>query len=341
MSTLTTKPKVAVFESIDWENEIFRQELEGFDVQFFSEEIEENRDTSDLKEFEVLSGFIYSRFNRKVLEQLPKVRLITTRSTGFDHIDLEYCKERGITVCNVPTYGENTVAEHTFALILCLSRNVHEAWLRTIRGDFSMQGLMGFDLKDKVLGVVGTGHIGLRVIKIAKGFGMNVIAYDVKKNPFMSEFLGFKYVGLDELLQKSDIISLHAPYNKHTHHLINQGNISLIKKGALLINTARGGLVETPALIKALDDGILAGAGLDVLEGEDLIKEERQLLSTNYPVDNLKMLLSNHILLRRDNVIITPHIGFNSREAIMRILMTTASNIRAFYQNAPENVVGG
>ena len=157
----------------------------------------------------------------------------------------------------------------------------------------------------------------------------------------MEEVLRFEYTTMENLLKSADIITLHAPYNKHTHHLINKENIKWVKRGALLINTARGGLVDTDALVWALDEGILSGAGLDVLEGEDLIKEEHQLLSKNFSTESLKTLLSNHILLHRDNVVITPHIGFNSHEANLRILETTVTNIRAFFFGKTENIIGG
>ena len=292
-----------------------------------------------LRSLEVLSVFIYSRVTAQTLRQMPRLKLIATRSTGYDHIDLAACKKRRIAVANVPFYGENTVAEHTFALILALSRKTHEGYLRTIRGNFSFKGLQGFDLQGKTIGIVGTGHIGIHAIRIAKGFGMNVVAFDPKKSEFLADTLGFAYVSLDQLLARADIISLHAPYNKHTHHLINKGNINKLKKGALLINTARGGLVETEALALALDQGILAGAGLDVLEGEDLIKEERQILAKDFSGDQMKTLLQNHILLNRDNVIITPHIAFDSKEALQRILDTTVSNIQVFLAGKPENLV--
>lgn len=310
----------------------------GYVVRLFSERAEEVN-AATLRGADIISVFIYSHVTAAVLKKAPRLKLVATRSTGFDHIDLDACKKRGIAVSNVPFYGENTVAEHTFALILALSRKVHQAYFRTIRGDFSFEGLEGFDLKDKTLGIIGTGHIGIHAIRIAKGFGMKVIAHDVFKNTFMAETLGFEYVSFDDLLGKSDIISLHAPYRKETHHMINKDNIKKIKKGALLINTARGGLVETEALALALDQKILAGAGLDVLEGEELIKEERQILSTEYPVDRLKTLLQNHILLNRENVVITPHIAFNSKEAFLRILETTISNIRAFLSGKPDNLV--
>lgn len=305
----------------------------------FHEEKIESAEPAALKKAEVLSIFIYSRITADVLKKAPRLKLIATRSTGFDHIDIAACRKRKIMVVNVPFYGENTVAEHTFALILALSRKVHQAYFRTIRGDFSFEGLQGFDLKGKTIGIVGTGHIGLHAVRIAKGFGMNVIASDPAKDSLAAETLGFEYVPFDALLADSDIISLHAPYNPSTRHMINKDDIKKIKRGALLINTARGALVETEALALALDQGLLAGAGLDVLEGEELIKEERQILSHEFSVDRLKTLLQNHILLNRENVVITPHIGFNSREAFLRILDTTVGNIRAFLEGKAENEV--
>ena len=293
------------------------------------------------KKFNVISVFIYSRINKEVISSLPSLKLITTRSTGFDHIDLKEAKKRKILVCNVPFYGENTVAEHTFALILSLSRNVHKSYLRTLRGDFSIEGLKGFDLKDKVLGVIGAGHIGLHVIRIAKGFGMQVLASDAHQNKFLAEVLGFKYVSLDNLLRNSHIITLHVPYTKSTHHLINRENINLIKKGAILINTSRGAVVDSEALIEALDKKILSGVGLDVLEGEELIKEEKQLLYDKKKLEVLANLVKGHILLSRDNVVFTPHIGFYSQEALERILETTVGNIFRFLEGRPQNVVTG
>ena len=289
----------------------------------------------------ILSVFIYSSLTARLLRRLPSLRLIATRSTGFDHIDVASCRTRRVTVANVPSYGENTVAEHTFALILALSRNIHKAYVKTIKGDFSLEGLQGFDLKGKTLGVVGGGHIGMHVIKMAKGFGMEVLVSDVRKNVFLSEVLDFRYVPLEALLRHSDIVSLHVPYMASTHHLMNRRTFALMKRGALLINTARGGLVETDALVWALDEGLVGGAGLDVLEGEELVKEERQLLSKDFSKEKLATALRNHILLHRENVVITPHIAFDSREALQRILETTVNNIAGFLGGAPVNLVAG
>ena len=287
----------------------------------------------------ILSVFVHSQVTAEVLDAMPRLRMIATRSTGYDQIDLATCNRRGIPVANVPRYGENTVAEHTFGLILSLSRKIHKAYQRTVAGDFSLLGLEGFDIKGKTIGVVGAGSIGLHVVRIAKGFGMQVITFDVRPNPLIAEVLGFDYVSLDELFARADIITLHAPYSAATHHLINMESIRRIKRGALLINTARGALVDTEALLAALDEGILSGAGLDVLEGEDLTDDEERLLHGPESGEQLRQLIRRHILLRRPDVVITPHMAFYSQEAMARILETTVENIRAFLAGSPQNVV--
>ncbi len=240
----------------------------------------------------------------------------------------------------MPYYGENTVAEHTFALILNLTRKIHKAWERTRRLDFSQAGLRGTDLRGKTLGVIGVGSIGKHVIRMANGFEMKIIAYDIFKNKRLAKELNFRYAGFDYLLKNSDIITLHCPYNSKTHHLINKNNINKIKKGALLINTARGALVETDALVKALDKSILSGAGLDVLEEECHVKEDHQVMSKNFPKKcDMHLILENHILAKKDNVIVTPHNAFNSVEALQRILGTTADNIKGFLKRKVVNEV--
>lgn len=332
--------KITFFETKDWEEDSLKENLSDHSLKFYKEPLSvENVD--QVNETEIISVFIYSKIGREILDKLPQLKLITTRSTGFDHIDLEEAQRREVTVCNVPTYGENTVAEHTFGLILSLSRNIHQAYVRTLREDYRIEGLKGFELKGKTLGVVGAGHIGLHVIRIAKSFGMEVIAFDVNEDDFLAEVLGFSYVSLEELLGSSDIITLHVPDNKHTHHLINRESIKLIKEGAVLINTSRGGIVDTEALIEALDKGILAGAGLDVIEGEELIKEEKQLLYEMDKMDVLGDLVKGHILLSKENVVFTPHIGFYSQEALERILSTTVKNIECFLQDSAQNIVTG
>jgi D-lactate dehydrogenase len=331
--------RIAFFEIQAWEIPLLREKLSEHQLSFHPEKVHE-ADLGSLQDVEVLSVFIYSQVNARVLESLPRLRLIATRSTGFDHIDAATCRGRGVEVSTVPSYGENTVAEHTFALILALSRHIHKSYVRVLQGNFSRDGLTGFDLKGKTLGVLGAGRIGLHVIKIGRGFGMEVLAADVHRDTFLAELLNFHYVPVDDLLARSDIITLHMPYSPATHHFLNAERIARIRTGALLINTARGGLVDTEALFRALDEGRLGGAGLDVLEGELYISEERDLLRSEQPPEVLRQVLRDHMLLRRENVVFTPHNAFNSHEALHRILDTTAENIRSFASGAPVNLVG-
>ena len=330
--------KIAFYEVEDWEKEFLKKKLNGHILKFSNEKLSLEK-SPEIKDFDAVSVFIYSKIDEQIIGEIPNLKFISTRSTGFDHIDMETSKKKGITVCNVPSYGENTVAEHTFALILSLSRHLCKACIRRFEQNFSIEGLEGFDLKGKTIGVIGTGQIGLHVIRIAKGFGMNVVAYDVRQNKLLSEILGFEYVTLEDLLASSDVITLHVPYMKATHHLMNKDTFKLVKKGAILINTARGSIVDTEALIEALDNKILAGAGLDVFEGEEVIKEEKQLLYEPKNLEVLASLVKDHILLSKDNVVFTPHIAFYSKEALERILETTAENIAAFVSGKPQNVI--
>lgn len=334
------KPLVLATETEEDEGGYLGEQLGGEASLTAEPETLQDLSGRDLSEVEVLLPFIHSVVDRAAIESMPKLRVISTRSTGYDHIDLEAAKERGISVANVPAYGENTVAEHAFALMLALSRKVHQAWVRTQRGDYTLEGLRGFDLAGKTLGVVGAGAIGLHVIRIAKGFGMDVLAYDVNQNRLLSEVLEFRYVELEELLSNSDIVSLHAPAIPQTYHMINRDTLSLMRPGALLINTARGSLVDTQALAEALDAGKLAGAGLDALEGEEFMEHEDELLHQTGAEEKLKLLVRNNILQRRPDVVITPHIAFNSEEALRRILDTTVENVRAFLAGEPRNLVG-
>lgn len=330
---------IAFFELEPWEEVYVRERLQGHVLHFIPEHATAEN-VSQISDADVLACFIYSQFPKEILAKLSKTRLITTMSTGFDHIDVQEAKAKGITVCNVPSYGENTVAEHAFALLLAISRKIVPSVERTRLLNFSLDNLRGFDLKGKTIGVIGTGRIGQHSIRMAKGFEMNVIAFDAFQNEQAAAQLGFTYVSLDELLSCSDVISLHAPYNQTTHHLLNSGNMKKIKKGAVLINTARGGLVETDALIKALQDGTLSAAGLDVLEEEQFIREEKQLLTKQFmSQSDLHIVLEDHALLSMDNVLITAHNAFNSTEALQRILDTTLQNIQSFLQGKVINSV--
>jgi D-lactate dehydrogenase len=333
-------PVMQFWEAQEWEREWLAARGELPEVVFFAEPLTVDRLEAD-PETEVLSVFIHSRVDRGALARLPALRLVATRSTGYDHVDLAACRERGIAVCNVPRYGEHTVAEHTFALILALSRKIHHAYVRTSRLDFSLENLRGFDLRGKTLGVVGTGNIGIRVVQIARGFGMRVLAWDARQQPLLAELLDFEYVDRDRLLREADVVTLHVPALPETEHMIDREALAKMKRGALLINTARGNLIDTPALIEAVDSGHLGGAGLDVLEGEELVAEEQQVLADGHSTEKMRALLQHYHLLRRENVILTPHLAWYSQEAQERILQTTVENIRAFREGKAENVVGG
>lgn len=331
--------RIAFLEVKDWEREYLQKRLPGVEC-FFTERKLEPELLPRLRECDVLSPFIYSQVSAQALQGLPALRLVATRSTGYDHVDLEACAARRVAVANVPTYGENTVAEHTFALMLSLSRKIHQSYVRVGRGDFSLDGLTGFDLKEKTLGVVGAGKIGLHVIKIGRGFGMRVLAYDPFRNSFLRELLGFEYAEMDQLLAESDIVTLHMPYSAAAHHFMDGEKFAKMKRGALFINTARGRLVDTEALLAALESGQVGGAGLDVVEGEELIQEEEQLLNTKtQTLEKLQAVVRTHVLFRQENVIFTPHNAFNSQEALERILDTTVENIRGFADGHPTNLV--
>lgn len=337
--------KIAFFEAHGDEEKHLKTLLPGEEIFVVADELEAGKVPEGARGAEVVSIFVDSHVDAAVLEKLPKLKLIATRSTGYDHIDIKACQAKGIVVSNVPTYGEHTVAEHTFALILALSRKIFQSYERTERRRFNREGLQGFDLFGKTLGVVGTGNIGRNVVKIGLGVGMKVVAHDVRPNQAFAQEVGklgdFQYVdSLEKLLAQSDVVTLHVPYGPGTRHLINKENVGRIKRGALFINTARGGLVQTEALLWGLGEGILAGAGLDVLEEEGDMFDDLKVWSRGIP-DNkdIRTLLQNHILIARDDVILTPHNAFNSQEAVQAIFDTTVSNIKAYLAGQPQNTV--
>jgi len=331
--------KIVIFEAEQWERKAFDRLAIGHDLNFVDQPLDERVDEK-FSDAAIISTFIYSDLHQKALSKFKNLKLIATRSTGFDHIDTGYCAQKGITICNVPSYGEHTVAEHVFGLLLAISHNLVAAIDRTRRGDFSLQGLKGFDLRGKTLGVIGTGSIGQCVIQIAQGFGMDVIAYDVRKNGALAAKMGFRYADLDTLLADAEVITLHVPANPKTHHLISHDEFAKMKTGVVLINTSRGSVVDVVALVKALAEGKVAAAGLDVLPDEPTIREEAELLRSVFQQKhNLDTLLADQILLRLRNVIITPHNAFYTKEAVERILATTVENITAFVHNETQNVV--
>jgi D-lactate dehydrogenase len=295
---------------------------------------------AEFSDAEVVSTFIYSTLDRRALEKLPALKLIATRSTGFDHIDIAYCSGRGITVSNVPTYGESTVAEHVFALLLTISHRMREAIERARTGQFSPLGLQGFDLAGKTLGVVGTGSIGCNVIRIGRGFEMAAIACDINPDETLTRKLGFRYAPFEEVLRVADVLTLHVPATSKTHNLLSDLEFARMKDGVVLINTARGSLIDVRALIEALRRGKVAAAGLDVLPDEPMIREEAELICSVFSNQrDLRNLVADHILLKMDNVVVTPHSAFNTREAVGRIVDSTVENIRAYIAGQPRNII--
>jgi D-lactate dehydrogenase len=332
--------KITFFEARENEKALLAALLPSHSLSFFKEKLKPET-LAQAVGADIVSVFVNSEVKKEMIDALPKMKLLITRSAGFDHIDLVSAKEKGVLVSNVPAYGAHTVAEFAFALILNLSRNICAASNQMrMTGDYNILPFQGFDLCGKTLGIVGTGRIGKNTALIAKGFGLKIIATDIFPDQAFAEENGFEYVPLSVLLSNSDIISLHAPYNETTHHLINKENIKLIKKGALFINTARGELIDTEALVKALKNGQISGAGLDVLEGERKLKEEAEFLDGGKgDANDFKLLTEDHMLLDMPNVIVTPHIAFFSCEAEEDISKTTAKNILSFIEGKPENLV--
>ncbi|MDB6144127.1 MAG: 2-hydroxyacid dehydrogenase [Pseudomonas sp.] len=295
-----------------------------------------NLDTVALADdYPVVCAFINDDLSAPVLEQLAAggTRLIALRSAGYNHVDLITAKRLGLSVVRVPAYSPHAVAEHAVALILALNRHLHRAYNRTRDGDFSLHGLTGFDLVGKTVGIVGTGQIGATFARIMAGFGCSLLAYDPSPNPQV-QALGARYLELPQLLAQAQIISLHCPLTAQTKHLINADSLAQMQPGAMLINTGRGALVDTPALIDALKSGQLGYLGLDVYE------EEAQLFFE----DRSDQPLQDDVLARLltfPNVIITAHQAFLTHEALSAIAQTTLDNIARWAEGAPQNLVEG
>lgn len=332
--------KTVIFETADWEKEFLQKNLQN--AVFVQEELKVEN-SSSYSDAEIISIFISSKINKEILDKLPNLKLIVTRSTGFDHIDVDYCKSKNIVVSNIPEYGSSTVAEHTFALLLNLTRKIPQAIEQIQRLNFDHSQLKGVDLCDKTIGIIGLGKIGMNVLRIAQGFRMKVLVYARHPDQELAKKENFEYRELEILLNESDVITLHLPLTSETKHIINKDNIIKFKKGAYLINTARGGLIDTEAILVGLDKGILAGVGLDVLEEEDDLQEEVSLLTRfsgqgGQGID-FKTLLCDHILIRHPKVIVTPHNAFNSQEALERIIKVTIENIKSFIDGKAINTI--
>ncbi len=277
----------------------------------------------------ILSIFLNTPIGKKELGLLPSLKYIITQCTGFDHIDLKECKKRGVTVYNVPDYGTQTVAEYSIFLMMALLRNFRkcEPILRT-QISVNHDELRGKDSYGKTIGVVGAGRIGAHVVQIAHGIGMNILVYNHHRIPELEEKYGVSFVSMDELLKKSDVISLHLPLTKETNHIIGKKAIGKMKKGAILVNTARGGLVDIVALAEGLQSGKLGGAALDVVESEDLMAHENDILVKKMGLEKIKRAFIGNMLLEMENAIVTPHIAYNTEDALRRIAEKTVWTIK-------------
>lgn len=310
-------------ESFDEANRSF-----GFTITYFK-----NRLASDTaimaKDSEVICAFVNDIMDKQTIEVLEKsgVRLIALRSAGYNNIDLEAVYKR-IHVVRVPDYSPHAVAEHAVALMLTLNRKTHKAYYRTRDNNFSIQGLMGFDMYGKTAGIVGTGKIGKALIRILRGFGIRLLAFDAYPDQDFAQKNNIQYVPLSQLYAQSDIISLHCPLSPETYHMINAESIASMKNGVMIINTGRGQLIDTPSLIEGLKKGKIGCAGLDVYEEE----------SEYFFEDFSNEVLSDDVLARLltfNNVLITSHQGFFTHEALKKIAETTLSNIKDFYEGKP------
>ena len=317
--------RIAVFSSKAYDRQFLNSanDKHRHDLVFFEGHLSE--ETVGLAQgFTGVCAFVNDHLNAGVIQTLARfgVGVILLRSAGYNHVDLRAASEAGVTVARVPAYSPHAVAEHAMAMILTLNRKLHRAWARVREGNFALDGLLGFDLVGKTVGVIGTGRIGSVFAEIATGFGCKIFANDLLDNPDLRA-AGARYVDLHELLESADIISLHVPLTPQTHHLIDDAAIGRMKTGVVLVNTSRGGVVDTAALIRGLKKGKVGGVALDVYEEEaDLFFED---LSASVIQDDVFARL-----LTFPNVLITGHQGFFTREAMDAIAETTLSNATAF-----------
>ena len=312
-----------------------RNNIKGHNIEISDKPLDLNKIKKDT---EILGVFVDSKIDKTVFEALPKLKMITTFSTGFDHIDLAEAKKRKVTVCNVPTYGENTVAQHAMSLMLALSRKLFQSVKIVKEGIYDYHNLCGFDLKGKTIGVIGTGHIGIHLIDMLQGFEANVIAYDAFPNPELEKTHKFQYVSLNKLYNNSDIISLHVPLFPTTYHMIDKSAVKKMKDGVYIINTARGGLTDPEALVWGLENNKIAGVGTDVLEEETYFQNPQKVLNLKNTEELCRTLMEN-VLIDHPNTIVTPHNAFNSIEALKRIADTSLANIKAFTSEKVQNDV--
>ena len=324
------KTHIAFFDTKPYDSASFDSHNKDFGFEFHYYEAQLNKENAILATgSEIVCAFVNATIDAEVIDILVKngVKLIALRCAGFNNVDLQAAKGR-IKVVRVPAYSPYAVAEHTLALMLTLNRKTHKAYSRTREGNFALHGLMGFDMHGKTIGIIGTGKIAKILIKTLCAMGMNVLAYDIYPDFDFAKETGIQYTSLDEIYKKSDIISLHCPLTKETEHLINRDAIAKMKEGVMIINTGRGKLIDTHALIKGLKSKKIGSAGLDVYEEEaEYFYEDKSDLIMND--DMLARLLSFN------NVIVTSHQAFFTKEAMSNIAQTTLENIKDFVDGKP------
>lgn len=317
--------KIAFFDTKEYDKKLFDEYNKNYDydITYFKSIL--NVETAPLtKGFDAVCIFVHDKIDEQTLKILEEngIKLIALRCAGFNNVDLEH--KGNIKVVRVPQYSPYAVAEHAVALLLNITRRLYKSYQRTRKYNFTLDGLMGFDIHGKTVGVIGTGKIGKVFIQIMKGFGANIIAYDLFKDESASHEIGFEYVSLDELYKKSDIISLHCPLTPETENIINEQSIKKMKDGVVLINCSRGKLIDTNSLIKEMETGKIGGVGLDVYEDEEefFLRD----MTNSYKRDtNLSILLS------MPNVIITSHQAFFTKEALNKIANDTLQNIKEVF----------
>lgn len=332
---------IVFFDVRDEELGMLNSFCQGYVCELIKEPLNDKTVVTDsMKNAEVVSCFTFSRVSADVLKQFPNLKLIALRSVGFNHIDIDYCKKNNIQVVNSFGYGNVTVAEFAFGLMLDVARKVSRAYMNLKNEHLDRDIYTGYELNNKKIGIIGTGAIGAEVVRIAKGFGMDVLAYDIYPKQELVEKYGVKYLSLDEVLKNSDIISLHSPLTDNNFHMINRDKINLMKPSAIIINTARGELIDTKALYEALSENKIFGAGIDVLEAENILIQPDAIVDFDYLTnDYIKQTLVNERLLKLHNVVVTPHIAYNTKEAQDRILHITIDNINSFAKGEIKNSV--
>jgi len=321
--------KITFFSTQPYDKTFFIEQNKsfGYDLEFL--EVQLNEQTIQLANAEVICAFVNDHLDEPVIGALAErgVKLIALRCAGFNNVDLKATRKYGIKVVRVPAYSPQAVAEHAVAMMMTLNRKTHKAYNRIREQNFSLNGLLGFDLHGKTVACIGTGNIGEVFCRIMLGFGCHVLAFDVKPNEALQK-LGVSYLPMAELFQKADVVSLHCPLNEQTRYLINEESVKKMKKGVMLINTSRGGLVDTKAVINGLKSGIIGALGIDVYEQEENLFF-RDLSEKIIADDVISRLMSFH------NVLITAHQGFFTQEALTQIASVTLSNIRAFEHANP------